>query len=219
MMQVATEEERPDPSFFLHNLRNYVGSVITSAERLKADKTDERAIQLISKAANLALRDLQAFSDLSRPLDLKTQSLRLASWLRDVVAKRELAKLLKVEFSDDSPDQIAHADPAFLADAVDAVISNSAENMPEGGAIGLGVGLTSEGWSSLWFEDRGGPIVRDVTLEMIGAPFFTLKPNRLGLGLSRARHIVHQHGGKLEIARSPLGGLRVEMILPPASPV
>ncbi len=218
-LEVATEEERPDPSFFLHNLRNYVGSLITSTERLKADRSDDRALQLIAKAANLALRDLQAFTDLTRPLELKTQGLNLNSWLRSTVESHEASKKLKVALEPSGQDPVAHADPALMQEAANAILANSLEAMADGGTLAAGVTLSPEGWSCIWFEDRGGPVLRDVTLEMIGCPFFTLKPNRLGLGLSRARHIVHQHGGRLEISRSSHGGLKVEFMLPPASPV
>jgi len=219
MIEVATEEERPDPSFFLHNLRNYVGSLISSTERLKADRSDERALQLITKAANLALRDLQAFTDLMRPLDLKTQGLVLTAWLRETVEAHEANKKLTVEWDPASQDLVSHADPLRLAEAVGCILANSLEAMPEGGAVSIGVTPSPEGWSCIRIEDRGGPMLRDVTLEMIGCPFFTLKPNRLGLGLSRARHIVHEHGGRMEIGRSPVGGLKIEFFLPPASPV
>lgn len=218
-LEVATEEERPDPSFFLHNLRNYVGSLITSSDRLKADREDERALQLITKAANLALRDLQAFTDLTRPLELKGQCLSLGAWLRSTIEKHEASKKLTIVWELAQPDVVTHADPALLDEAVLAIVVNSVEAMPEGGTLAIGSSLSPEGWSCLRFEDRGGPVLRDVTLEMIGCPFFTLKPNRLGLGLSRARHIVHQHGGRMEIGGSPLGGLRVDFMLPPASPV
>ena len=218
-MPSELEEERPDPSFFLHNLRNYIGTIIASADRLKNDKNDERALQLVKKAADLSLRDLQAFCDLTRPLDLKSSMLDLTGWLRDTVASHQAAKTLKVEVSPNSNGISTHADPELLAEAAGHVLINSAEAMAEGGAVAIGAKPSPDGWSCVWFEDRGGPVLRDVTLEMIGLPFFTLKPNRIGLGLSRARHIVHQHGGRMEIARAPNGGLRVEFFLPPASPV
>jgi signal transduction histidine kinase len=215
----AVEEERPDPSYFLHNLRNYIGTVIQNADRLKADRADERALQLIAKAGALALRDLQAFTDLTRPLELKTERLELGAWLRQIVQGHQAGKALKVTWTDAAGELIAHADGTFLAEAAGAILLNSVEAMPEGGEIAVGVKSSPNGWSCLAFEDRGGPKLRDVTLEMIGAPFFTLKPNRLGLGLSRARHILQQHGGKLEISGSPAGGLRVIFLLPPSSPV
>jgi two-component system, NtrC family, sensor histidine kinase HydH len=219
-LEMATvEEERPDPSYFLHNLRNYIGTVIQNADRLKADRNEERALQLIAKAGTLALRDLQAFTDLTRPLDLKIERLELGAWLRQTVEKHQASKALKITWAGGDAPVSTHADPAFLAEAADAILLNSVEAMPEGGEISVGATTGPGGWSCLWFEDRSGPKLREVTLEMIGAPFFTLKPNRLGLGLSRARHILLQHGGKTEISGSPAGGLRVQFMLPPSTPV
>lgn len=213
------EEERPDPSYFLHNLRNYIGAVIQNVDRLKADRNDERALQLIAKAGGLALRDLQAFTDLTRPLDLKTERLDLSQWARRTVEAHQASKALKVTYTDNSEPVVAYADPAFLAEAAGAILLNSMEAMPEGGEISVSAVPAPNGWACLCFEDRGGAKLREVTLEMIGAPFFTLKPNRVGLGLSRARHILQQHGGKLELAGSPAGGLKVRFLLPPSNPV
>ena len=36
----------------------------------------------------------------------------------------------------------------------------------------------------------------------------------VGLGLSISRDIVHAHGGEISLTTSPLGGLRVELLLP-----
>lgn len=218
MNEVDQEEQRPDPSFFIHNLRNYVGTVMTNADRLKADRNDERALQLIAKAAALALRDLQAFTDLARPIDLKPERVELGAWLKGVVEGHPSSRKLKCQQDSDGKDVVAHIDKASLAEAVDLVLTNSAEAMPEGGAIVYGARACASG-CGFWIEDKGGAKVRDVTLEMIGAPFFTLKANRVGLGLSRARHILQQHGGRLELAPAPAGGLRVQFVLPPSSPI
>jgi signal transduction histidine kinase len=43
-------------------------------------------------------------------------------------------------------------------------------------------------------------------MERLFDSFFTTKSDRLGLGLSMARAIVHMHGGKLWAERRPSGG-------------
>jgi signal transduction histidine kinase len=52
--------------------------------------------------------------------------------------------------------------------------------------------------------------------ERIFEPFFTTKAQGSGLGLPITNAIVSQHGGRIEVARAPLGGARFTVVLPRA---
>ena len=70
------------------------------------------------------------------------------------------------------------------------------------------------------FIDDDGPGIPPDERERVFRPFVRLDDARnldaagTGLGLSIARDIVHGHGGRMRLAESPLGGLRVEIMLP-----
>ncbi len=70
------------------------------------------------------------------------------------------------------------------------------------------------------FIDDDGPGIPEEQRERVFRPFVRLDDARnldaagTGLGLSIARDIVHGHGGRMRLAESPLGGLRVEIMLP-----
>jgi two-component system osmolarity sensor histidine kinase EnvZ len=68
--------------------------------------------------------------------------------------------------------------------------------------------------------DDDGPGIPEESREDVFRPFFRLDPSRnvatggVGLGLSIARDIAHVHGGEINLEDSPMGGLRVVLILP-----
>jgi two-component system osmolarity sensor histidine kinase EnvZ len=75
--------------------------------------------------------------------------------------------------------------------------------------------------SHLWlFVDDDGPGIAKDLREQAFKPFVRLDNARnldetgTGLGLAIALDIAHAHGGDIELKRSPLGGLRVEVRLP-----
>jgi signal transduction histidine kinase len=70
--------------------------------------------------------------------------------------------------------------------------------------------------------DDAGPGVPPAERERVFEPFVRLETSRStetggsGLGLATARTTIHGHGGTIRLDDSPLGGLRVEILLPPA---
>ena len=62
-------------------------------------------------------------------------------------------------------------------------------------------------------RDRGAGLT-DAELGRIFEPFYTTKPDGLGLGLSICRAIVGTHGGTLEAVRHPEGGMTLSATFP-----
>jgi len=59
-----------------------------------------------------------------------------------------------------------------------------------------------------------GPGLSEAELERVFTPFYTSKPEGLGLGLSMSRSIVEGFGGSLEAQRAEGGGLSMRCLLP-----
>ena len=62
-------------------------------------------------------------------------------------------------------------------------------------------------------RDRGAGLT-DAELGRIFEPFYTTKPDGMGLGLSICRAIVGTHGGTLEAVRHPDGGMTLSATFP-----
>ncbi|WP_349617159.1 PAS domain-containing sensor histidine kinase [Azotobacter salinestris] len=59
-----------------------------------------------------------------------------------------------------------------------------------------------------------GPGLNDAELERVFTPFYTSKPEGLGLGLSMSRGIIEGFGGSLDAQRMEEGGLSMRCLLP-----
>jgi len=68
-------------------------------------------------------------------------------------------------------------------------------------------------WIVIAVSDNG-PGFSETVLENIGEPFFTTKPDGLGLGVSISKSIVEQHHGKLLMSNTKDGGALFEILLP-----
>ena len=73
--------------------------------------------------------------------------------------------------------------------------------------------------------DDDGPGIPEADFERVFQPFVRLEESRsretggIGLGMAIARSIVRGHGGEIELANRPGGGLRVVIRLPIAEAV
>ncbi len=103
-----------------------------------------------------------------------------------------------------------------------ALIENSLRYTPGGGRILLGL----EGQRNAWrlIIDDSAPGIDVGLAQELFEPFYrtSTEPGESvmtsGLGLSTAQAIVEAHHGRIEASRSPIGGLRVTVILPAAPP-
>lgn len=71
------------------------------------------------------------------------------------------------------------------------------------------------GMISLAVEDNGSGVPAE-TVSRLFDPFFTLRPESQGIGLSIARQIVEDHGGTIRAVKNPAGGMTFSVLLPTA---
>jgi signal transduction histidine kinase len=74
-------------------------------------------------------------------------------------------------------------------------------------------GLTGDNFVHISVADRGTGIPPE-QLEHVFNPFYTTKPNGMGLGLAVCRTIVEAHAGKLWAANNPERGSTFHVIFP-----
>jgi hypothetical protein len=108
-------------------------------------------------------------------------------------------------------------DPYLLELAIRAILENAIEATNKGGQIKLQLSVHSPGGVparlKLAVSDDGSGIAIS-NLSKVMRPFFSTKPNHVGLGLSMASRFVEMHGGNLEIKSSIEKGTEVLILLP-----
>ncbi|MEO8373823.1 MAG: ATP-binding protein [Sphingomonas bacterium] len=113
-------------------------------------------------------------------------------------------------------------DGARIEQLFTALIENSLRYTPAGGRIMLGL----EGHRNAWrlIIDDSAPGVDTELAQRLFEPFYrsSTEPGESvmtsGLGLATAQAIVEAHHGRIEAGRSPIGGLRITVVLPAAPP-
>jgi signal transduction histidine kinase len=97
----------------------------------------------------------------------------------------------------------------LLVNAVDAI-----DSMTDSGRMLKITADRQEPSGALITIEDSGPGMAPDDMSRIFEPFYTTKPQGMGMGLTICRSIVEAHGGRLVAAPSSLGGLAMQISLP-----
>jgi two-component system, LuxR family, sensor histidine kinase DctS len=143
---------------------------------------------------------------------------------------RELRRLqLHVEWAIAPDLPPVDADPVLIEQVVLNLVRNACDEMAGVPAqqrrlrISVGCAGTSampgasdaEGFLRLDVDD-GGPGLRGRSVEQLVAPFYSTKPEGMGMGLAICRSIIEAHHGVFDASASAFGGARFSFTLPAA---
>ena len=103
-------------------------------------------------------------------------------------------------------------DPGQMHSIVVNLLLNALDAMPGGGAVA--VQLDRHGDEARLRVCDNGPGLPPQVLDRLFTPFVSTKATGTGLGLSLARRIVEDHGGRIEAANRPEGGACFTIHLP-----
>lgn len=205
-----------------HSIRNALASIRSSAELALDDDpagAREAAADIIGETDRLDkwVRDLLAYA---RSDNSATEAVDLARVIRSnlqgfatALSRHNIA--IAVATEDRLPAVRAGAAP--LDQALNSLIANAIEAMPDGGELSV-VGRLDVGGRAVEVQIRDTG--RGLPREAIGAvfrPFFSTKRSGLGLGLALSRRIVERYGGTLDLTSVEGQGTTVTMRLPAAA--
>ncbi|MGA3096246.1 MAG: ATP-binding protein [Bryobacteraceae bacterium] len=201
-----------------HELRNPMGTVKASAEILARTVSAENEVAremagFITSETDRANSLITRFLQFARPLELRLEKADLAHVLDRTVAMVEREAPGIAIYKNYDPDIAPFPFDAELMERVFYNLAlNAAQATPAGGAITVktrAAGPVAE----ISVIDRGSGI-DPAQIGSIFNPFFTTKPQGVGLGLAVVSKIVDEHGGKIAVESEPGKGSVFRVLLP-----
>jgi signal transduction histidine kinase len=207
-----------------HELRNPLATIKNSAEMLARQAGSGIAGELsgyIAQEVDRTSALVTRFLDFARPRPLRLERAELNEVLDRAIARFESehgngAGRVSVfkNFSPDVPP--VRLDPSLMEHVISNLLANARQASPPGAAITVKTQLAKTGSgpaAEISVIDRGSGIAPQ-HLEMIFNPFFTTKPDGVGLGLAIVSKIVDEHGGKIAVETVPGEGSVFLVYLP-----
>jgi signal transduction histidine kinase len=206
-----------------HQIRNPLTAISSGVFgfRSKLARTlDTRAIEVLDVMSDCTARIerlIVALLDLSR-LDREEQTtFKPADTIRASVRLVQARLRREARISEEIEDDLElRGRPGDMGHVFLNLIDNAVRAIDEAGAVQIRA--TRHGGQFVFEVGDSGPGIPPEQAEWIFSPFTTRRPagEGTGLGLYIAREVVREHGGRISIERSRLGGalFRVEVPLP-----
>ncbi len=212
-----------------HELKNPLFPLQVTVENLmrakqKAPETFEEVFHestatLLAEINNLKtiIGSFSEFSKMPQPQRRPTQ-------LNDVVASVLRVFHAQLEVDDKRKTQIAvhtelaealpeiSADPDLLHRALQNLVLNAIDAMPQGGVLTIGTATLGDR-IEVSVSDTGSGLTPE-ECERLFTPYYTTKQHGTGLGLAIVQSVVSDHGGKISVASTKEKGTTFRMELP-----
>ena len=130
--------------------------------------------------------------------------------LRAEASTRQIEIVTRIE--NDLPP--VTADHVRLTQALMNLVINAVQAVGKNGRVEVGAAKSAAGDALVLRVQDNGPGVPAGKLEEIFDPYFTTKPEGIGLGLWIARQIAVAHGGTLRAENASAGGANFTLLLP-----
>ena len=161
--------------------------------------------------------DLLLLAQADEGLELRSRPVLLASYLEDQLDGFRAVAERRFELGE-VPAGSVDLDPERIGQVIWNLLSNAVDHTVEGGRILVSAEAVRDG--VVIRVDDDGPGIPEPERERIFDRFHRTDSSRdrraggSGLGLAIAQALVQAHGGRIAAARSPLGGARIEFLIP-----
>ncbi len=176
-------------------------------------KTTEKGAKMIRRIQDLA----QARADIAgTPLDLNAIvrdaiDIARSKWTAE---ESTIPGPIEIETDLGEPPDV-HGDRFELLEALEGLLNNGVEAMPQGGSLSIRTRAGKDGSAIVEVTDSGVGMSEE-TRRHLFEPFFTTKGRGRGLGLSIVHGIVARHRGEIEVESRHEAGTTLRIRLPRA---
>ncbi len=204
-----------------HELRNPLGTIKASAEMLtKANVQQQPEVQAemagyIGSEVNRMNGLITSFLNFARPLQIHAAEADLNAVVEDVMRQQaDLAQQRQVNLTAEKPADGCRFcfDKDLMTVALTNLLQNAIQASSAGKAVVLRVARSADE-VKVWIIDQGVGIPAQ-NRESIFNPFFTTKPQGVGLGLPIVAKIVDEHQGRIDVVSEENKGTTFEVLLP-----
>jgi two-component system sensor kinase FixL len=215
-------------SALAHELNQPLCAILTHAEGCLAISRHKSAdmeklrskLSTVAKQAELAGAIISRIRGFTRKGKTQKSAIDLNEVIREVMslihAQVERAKIL-IEFDPDEGVRSVPANRVQIEQVILNLVRNSVDAMqdakPANRKLTITTSMTPENTVEVIIRDRGKGIDKK-NVERIFQPFFTTKPEGLGLGLSISQSIVESHSGRLYVKGNSDKGATFCLVLP-----
>lgn len=208
-----------------HDFNNILSVILSRTEMALREVDDEQILhhlkQVIvsAKEGGETIRRLQGFASTDKDktdftiVDINkvvSEAIEICQpRLKDQEQREEIELKITTELHADRQIQ---GYPSELREVLVNLIFNATEAMPAGGRVSLRTENKDSG-ISLIISDTGVGMTPEMK-QQVFIPFFTMKPGRIGLGLSMCYGVLQRHGGTIDIKSEVGEGTTITIWLP-----
>jgi signal transduction histidine kinase len=191
---------------FAHRVRNYLGIMSGTVQlclaNFKMEAELEEQLKVVDQNVQDMLKSIEDFLGLARIPEMYIQPLNFNQVFDNLVKTMDgkfKAQNITINKKFDASLPMFKGDPKLFDDALQHLVQNSVEAMPQGGQITLTtVYDKTRDCVSLKISDNGAGIA-ETHIKKIFQPYFSSKKNHKGLGLTIAKRVVDLHRGTLTV--------------------
>jgi len=200
------------------------GEILKDAENLDPVQRSRAIDRLNAESARMdtLISDLLRLSRLDQHPVISAELVDLSSVTSDFaqdLQDQEVSRRVELQIEE---DVIVRGDESLLRQVLANIMGNIRRHTPADSPVRVRLSLEGENGSSTahLLVDDAGPGISPEQREIALARFGRLEESRsrqgggFGLGLSIVAQVVSLHQGELKLGTSPLGGLRLEILIP-----